>query len=80
MRAAKDQLSVFEVPPLGLGERLAAYLAGFGQILSASSNDLNWGWSFELMLGRKAFISVPNSLDVERQKMPIIIISCKSIC
>lgn len=46
----KDLVSVFKVPPQVLGEHLAVYLVQFGQILSVTSDDLNGGWSFEIML------------------------------
>lgn len=52
----------------------------YAQILSATSDDLNEGWSFVLMLDQKAFISFPKSLEVERQKMPVIKTSRKPTC
>lgn len=38
------------------------------------------GWSFEVMIDRKAFISIPNCLDVECQKMTIIVIGRRPTC
>lgn len=63
------KVSVFKVPPQVLGKHLAVYLVQFGQILSVTSDNLNGGWSFEIMLDHTAFISVTNCLDVEVQKM-----------
>lgn len=52
-------------------EYLAAYLARFGQIFRAFSNDLYPEWSFKL--DRNAFIAVHICLDVAGQKMPVIV-------
>lgn len=51
-----------------VGEDLAAYLVEFGQIRNASPDNLNGRWSFNIMLDRKAFVSVPNYVDVEVRK------------
>lgn len=42
-------VSVYEAPPQFVGEHLTAYLAHFGQMLSASSDDLNGGWNFKIV-------------------------------
>lgn len=56
-------------PPLVVGEDLASYLVEFGQILNASPDNLNGRWSFNIMLDRKAFVPIPNYLDVEVRKL-----------
>lgn len=53
-------VEVYEVTSQILGEHLAAYLRHYDQILGAISEYLIWGWSFDIMLDRLAFISVPN--------------------
>lgn len=70
-------ISVYEVRPYNLGEYFPTYLVRYGQILNATSDDMNGGWSFGIRVARKAFSSVPNWLDVENQKMPVIVCSRK---
>lgn len=77
---AKEQVVVFEIPPHMLGEQLAAYLDQYVQIPSATPEDLNKGWSLEIMLDRKAFISIPNSLDAAGLNMSVIVTSQKLTC
>ena len=55
----RTRVAVFEVPPQVIGEHLAAYLKRYGEILTASCDNLNGGWSFEIMLDRNAFILHP---------------------
>lgn len=65
MRVRMHAYPIFDVSPQVLGENLVTYLIQYGQILNASSDDLNGVWSFEIILDHKAFIFVPNCLDVE---------------
>lgn len=64
----RTKVSVYEVPHLVIGKHLATYLAQFVLILSASSDDLNVDWSFEIMIDHKAFTSFPNCLYVQGRK------------
>lgn len=75
-----DQISVYEVPPHIVREHLAAYLAQFGQIRSASSDNRTGGWSFKIILDCEAFVSVLKCLDVEGQKMAVIATSHRLTC
>lgn len=38
------------------------------------------GWSFNIMLNRKAFLSIPNCLEVGVLKLPIIVTGRKPVC
>lgn len=67
-------------PSSKLGENLAAYLIQLGQILSATSGDMNRRQSLEIMLDRKASISVHNCLYVESHKMPVTVTGRKATC
>lgn len=54
-------VTILEVPPQVIEEHLAIYLHQYDQILGATSDNLNG--RFDIMLGRLAFVSVPNCLD-----------------
>lgn len=62
------KVAVFEVAP-------RVYLSQYGQVLDTTSDFMNAGWSFNIMLDCEAFISVPNCLDVGGQKIPVIVTS-----
>lgn len=66
--------------PSGYRGVLGRFLAQFGQILSVSSDDLNEGESFDIMLDQKALISALKMLEVEGQEMPLIVIGRKPTC
>lgn len=46
----RNHVSIFKVPSQVIREHLAAYWVQFGQILNATTSDLNRGWRFEIML------------------------------
>lgn len=51
---SQQNLSVYEVPAQVLGEHVSAYMAQFGKILGASSDNLNVGEEFRIMINCKA--------------------------
>lgn len=53
------------------------YLAQYGKVLDTTSDFMNVGGSFDIMLDCQAFISVSNCLDVGGQKIPVIVTSWK---
>lgn len=59
--AQRRLVTVLEVPSQVIEEHFAVYLFQYGQMLGATSNNLNG--SFDIMLGRLDFVSVPNCLD-----------------
>lgn len=78
MRAGESNISVYEVLPQVRGEHLVAYLVQYSQIRSDNSAEQNGGWTFEIILDCKAFIYVPNCLNIEDQKMSITVTGRKS--
>lgn len=52
----------------------------FWKILIASSDVLNRLWSFEIMIDRDSFVSIPNCLDADVQKMLVIVTSRRPRC
>lgn len=63
-------------PPSGYRGVLGRFLDQFGQILIASSDDLNEGDSFDIILDQKVFIPAIKMF----QKMPLIVIGRKPTC
>lgn len=70
MRAGERPRCSVRCPISGSRGALGRVSDQCGQILSATDDD---GCSFEIMLDRKAFISIPNCLGVANQKMPVIV-------
>lgn len=46
----KDPLAVYKLFSFVLGEQLAVYFGQYGQILGATNDNLNEGWSFNIVL------------------------------
>lgn len=81
MREVKESpILVYEVPTQCLGEHLAAYLVKYGQILSATSDELAEIWCFDIMRDWKTFISVTKCLDLEGQAFPVIVTGHERNC
>lgn len=57
-------LAIFEVPPQGIGEDLAAFLNQYAEILGVFCNSVAWEWSLDIFLDQKAFLSIHNCLEV----------------
>lgn len=68
-------MCLYELLPQILGEHIAAYLFHFGKILIASSDVLNGLWSFEIMIDRNPFVSIPNCLDADVKILLVIVTS-----
>lgn len=59
-------------------EHLAALLAQYGDVLSASCDSLTVRWGFEIIFDQKAFYSISNSLKVGGMKLPVIVTDRKT--
>lgn len=68
----RHSVVVYEVPSLVIGEHIPAYFNQYGLILSATSDNLNGGQNFHIILDRLALVSITNSLDSCVRKMPVI--------
>lgn len=73
------KVAVYAVPQV-LGEHIVAYFEEYREILGTLTVNLNRGWSFNIMLDRKAFHSIPNCLVVVDQYMLVIVTGCKPKC
>ena len=73
-------VSVYEVPSFLRDANLAAFMLNFGDIVSATHDRMRGEWRFDLMLDAQTFYSVPNWLDVEGRRLPVIISGRKPAC
>lgn len=71
MRVDEENVTVYEVPHFVL-EHLATYLVQYGQIVGTNSVKPNRKWNFEIILNRKALISVLKCLKARRDRSPLI--------
>ena len=61
-------VSVYDAPSF-----LAAYMLNFGDIVTATHDRMRGEWRFDIMLDAKTFYSIPNWLDVEERRLPVIV-------
>ena len=80
MGRRRTTVSVFEVPSFLRDANLAAFMLNFGDIVSATHDGMRGEWRFDLMLDAKTFYSVPNWLDVEGRRLPVIVSGRKPAC
>ena len=80
MGRRRTAVSVCEVPSFLRDASLAAFVLGFGDIVSAAHDGVRGGWRFDLVLDAKTFFSVPNWLDVEGRRLPVIVSGRKPAC
>ena len=73
-------VSVYEVPSFLRDANLAACMLQFDDIVSATHDRMRREWRFEIMLDVKTFYSVPNWLDVEGRRLPVIVSGRKPAC
>ena len=73
-------VSVYEVPSFFRDTNLAMYMLNFGDIVSATHDWMYGECSFNIMLDVKTFYSIPNWLDVEGCKLPVILSGQKPAC
>ena len=66
-------VSVYEVPSFFRDANLAEYMLNFVDIISATHDGMCGEWRFDIMLDVKTFYSVPNWLDVEGRRLPVIV-------
>ena len=80
MGRRRTTVSVYEVPRFLRDANLAAFMLNFGDIVSATHDGMRGEWRFDLMLDAKTFYSVPNWLDVEGRRLPMIVSGRKPAC
>ena len=71
---------IYEVPSFLRDANLAAYMLQFGDIVSATHDGMRGEWRFDIMLDMKTFYSVPNWLEVEGRRLPVIVSGRKPTC
>ena len=80
MGRRRTMVSIYEVPSFLRGANLAAYMLQFGDIVSATHDGMRGEWRFDIMLDMKTFYSVPNWLEVEGRRLPVIVSGRKPAC
>ena len=80
MGRRRTTVSIYEVPSFLRDANLAAYMLQFGDIVSATHNGMRGEWRFDIMLDVKTFYSVPNWLEVEGRRLPVIVSGRKPAC
>ena len=80
MGRRRTTVSVYEVPSFLRDANLAAYMLQFGDIVSATHDGMRGEWRFDIMLDMKTFYSVPNWLEVEGRRLPVIVSGRKPAC
>ena len=80
MGRRRTTVSVYEVLSFLRDANLAAFMLQFGDIISATHDGMHGEWRFNIMLDVKTFYSIPNWLDVEGRRLPVIISGRKPAC
>ena len=80
MGRRRTTVSIYEVPSYLRDANLAAYMLQFGDIVSATHDGMRGEWRFDIMLDMKTFYSVPNWLEVEGRRLPVIVSGRKPAC
>ena len=80
MGRRRTTVSIYEVPSFLRDANLAAYMLQFGDIVSATHDGMRGEWRFDIMLDMKTFYSVPNWLEVEGRRLPVIVLGRKPAC
>ena len=80
MGRQRTTVSIYEVPSFLRDANLAAKMLQFGDIVSATHDGMRGEWRFDIMLDVKTFYSVPNWLEVEGRRLPVIVSGRKSAC
>ena len=80
MGRRRTTVSIYEVPSFLRDANLAAYMLQFADIVSATHDGMRGEWRFDIMLDMKTFYSVPNWLEVEGRRLPVIVSGRKPAC
>ena len=80
MGRRRTTVSIYEVPSFLQDANLAAYMLQFGNIVSATHDGMRGEWRFDIMLDMKTFYYVPNWLEVEGRRLPVIVSGRKPAC
>ena len=76
----RTAVSIYEVPGCLRDANLAAYMLQFGDVVSATHDGMRGEWRFDIVLDMKTFYSVPNWLEVEGRRLPVIVSGGKPAC
>ena len=76
----RTTVTVFDVPGYFFDENIAAYMMQYGEIIDVSHDSMRGEWRFDLMIDHKTFHSIPNWLDLDGRKLPIIVNGRKPAC
>ena len=80
MGRRQTMVSIYQVPSFLRDANLPAYMLQFGDIVSATHGGMRGEWRFDIMLDVKTFYSVPNWLEVEGRRLPVIVSGRKPAC
>ena len=80
MGRRRTTVSIYEVPSFLRDANLAAYMLQFGDIVTATHDGMRGEWRFDIMLDVKTFYSVPNWLEVEGCRLPVIVSGRRPAC
>ena len=80
MGRRRTTVSIYKVPSFLRDANLAAYMLQFGDIVSATHDGMRGEWRFDIMLDVKTFYSIPNWLEVEGHRLPVIVSGRKPAC
>ena len=80
MGRRRTTVSIYEDPSFLRDAKLAAYMLQFSDIVSATHDGMRGEWRFDIMLDVKTFNSVPNWLEVEGRRLPVIVSGRKPAC
>lgn len=72
--------AVCEVPSFISGLRLGTFFLQFGDIVTVNTDRIQWGWCFNLVIDCKAFNAIPNWLDMDDWKLPVIVSERRPAC
>ena len=73
MGQRRTTVSVYEVSSFLRDANLAAFMLQFGDIILATYDEMRGEWRFDIMLDCKTFYSIPNWLDLEGRRLPVIV-------
>jgi len=76
----KTTVTIYEVPSYLIDENLAGYFMKYGDLVAARHDGMRGEWSFDIMLSKTAFDSVPNFLDLEGRRLSVIVTGRKPAC
>ena len=80
MGRRRTMVTLHEVPEYYGVKNLTAHMMDYGDVVAVHPDSYLGEWKFELMLDFKTFHSIPNWLDVNGERIPMIISGRKPAC